>query len=173
MSRRAGRPRKPAVRRQPNGRPTDPTRTQRQEAATSVVKAQRMARGATAENYHDQALESPVGRLFRSGRLGRDQTAQDRYESAEWYLGLGIRYKTGIEARKPYAGAPGVAPAFPMDDERAARIVDQHQRAIQAVPVLSRGALFEIVVCQNDGPPGMVVALLAALDGLTGVRIGR
>lgn len=133
-----------------------------------------MARGATAENYQDQRHESPLGRLYLSGALGQGETAVDRYESGQWYARLYSAFRSAIQARKPYASAPTPGPNRDADEDATQRTVARYTSAIQAVPVLSRSSLMDVVVCQAADPSaGAISALIPALDALTVVRVGR
>lgn len=135
-----------------------------------------MARGATAENYQDQRHESPLGRLFLSGGLGdpKKEQAQDRYESGQWWWQTYHDFRHAISARKPFASLPSPSSESEYEDEeKTRRTVARYNNALQRIPVLSRSALMEVVICQNEEPsPGMLRALMPALDALTIVRMG-
>jgi len=62
----------PIARRQPDGRPraSNPSPSKREEAAIECAKRQRMARGATAENFEDQRHGSALGRLRLNNWIG-------------------------------------------------------------------------------------------------------
>jgi len=170
-----GRKRVPAAARQPNGRKAEPTPRQRQEAATAVVRRQRIARGATPENYQDQAHATPIGRIYLSGVLGRAQTGRDRYETAIWYAALYHAQRNAMEARKPYASLPGSkAPLVEPDAETCLRAIARHREAERLIPARSRAPIWAIVICeQAEYPPAWVAELLPALDAMTVLRTGR
>lgn len=170
-----GRKRVPAAARQPNGRKAEPTPRQRQEAATAVVRRQRIARGATPENYQDQAHATPIGRIYLSGVLGRAQTGRDRYETAIWYAALYHAQRNATEARKPYASLPGSkAPLVEPDAETCLRAIARHREAERLIPARSRAPIWAIVICeQAEYPPAWVAELLPALDAMTVLRTGR
>lgn len=170
---RPGRKRVPAVARQPNGRKAEPSRVQRQEAATAVVKRQRLARGATNENYTSQAHATPIGRLWLTGGLGRAQTGEERYQTAVWYAALYHAQRLARDARKPYASLPGNRTPFEPSAEDCIRAIARHRDAERLIPARSRAAIWAIVICeQAEYPPAWVAALLPALDAMTAHRIG-
>lgn len=172
---RAGRKRKPAVQRQPNGRPQERTHAQRQEAATSVVKRQRLARGATSENYTSQAHATPVGRLLLAGALGDpEQEGGERYQSAIWYASLYHAQRVARDARRPYVSLPGARAPFEPTAEDCLRAIARHLEAERLIPARSRAPIWAIVICeQAEHPPSWVGDLLPALDALTAHRTGR
>lgn len=168
-----GRKRVPAAARQPNGRKAEPTPRQRQEAATAVVRRQRIARGATPENYQDQAHATPIGRIYLSGALGAHQTGKDRYDTAVWYAALYHAQRLATDARKPYASLPGNRSPFEPSAEDCLRAIARHRDAERLIPARSRAAIWAIVICeQAEYPPAWVDALLPALDAMTAHRIG-
>lgn len=174
---RAGRPRKPAIARQPNGRRAEATRTQRQEAATAVVRRQRIARGATPENYTSQAHATPIGRLWLTGALNAPKDprkAEERYQTAVWYAALYHAQRNAMEARKPYASLPGSkAPLVEPDAETCLRAIARHREAERLIPARSRAPIWAIVICeQAEYPPAWVAELLPALDAMTLHRVG-
>lgn len=170
---RPGRKRQPAPARQPNGRKAEPTHRQRQEAATAVVKRQRIQRGATNDNYQDQAHATPIGKLFLSGALGAHQKGKDRYDTAVWYAQLYHAQRNAIEARKPYASLPGTAAPFAIDAEECLRAIAKHRAAERLIPARSRAPIWAIVICEEvDYPPAWVPELLPALDAMTLHRVG-
>lgn len=174
---RPGRKRQPAPARQPNGRKAEPSRVQRQEAATAVVKRQRLARGATNENYTSQAHATPIGRLWLTGALNAPKDprkAEERYQTAVWYAQLYHAQRNAIEARKPYASLPGTAAPFAIDAEECLRAIAKHRAAERLIPARSRAPIWAIVICeQAEHPPSWVGDLLPALDALTAHRTGR
>lgn len=168
-----GRKRVPAVARQPNGRKAEPTRAQRQEAATAVVKRQRIQRGATNENYQDQAHATPIGKLFISGALGAHQKGKDRYDTAVWYAALYHAQRLARDARKPYASLPGNRSPFEPSAEDCIRAIAKHRAAERLIPARSRAPIWAIVICEEaDYPPAWVPELLPALDAMTLHRVG-
>ncbi len=171
---RPGRKRGPAPARQPNGRKAEPTPRQRQEAATAVVRRQRIARGATPENYQDQAHATPIGRIYLSGVLGRAQTGRDRYETAIWYAALYHAQRNATEARKPYASLPGSAAPFEIDAATCLQRIARHRAAERLIPPRSRAAVWDIIICERpEYPQAWVAELLPALDAMTVLRTGR
>lgn len=169
-----GRKRVPAAARQPNGRKAEPTPRQRQEAATAVVRRQRIARGATPENYQDQAHATPIGRIYLSGVLGRAQTGRDRYETAIWYAALYHAQRNATEARKPYASLPGSAAPFEIDAATCLQRIARHRAAERLIPPRSRAAVWDIIICERpEYPQAWVAELLPALDAMTVLRTGR
>ena len=171
---RPGRKRGPAPARQPNGRKAEPTPRQRQEAATAVVRRQRIACGATPENYQDQAHATPIGRIYLSGVLGRAQTGRDRYETAIWYAALYHAQRNATEARKPYASLPGSAAPFEIDAATCLQRIARHRAAERLIPPRSRAAVWDIIICERpEYPQAWVAELLPALDAMTVLRTGR
>lgn len=169
---RPGRKRQPAPARQPNGRKAEPTHRQRQEAATAVVKRQRIQRGATLDNYTSQAHATPIGRLWLTGGLGRAQTGEERYQTAVWYAALYHAQRLATDARKPYASLPGNRSPFEPTAEDCIRAIARHRDAERLIPARSRAAIWAIVICeQSEYPPAWVAALLPALDAMTALRI--
>ena len=170
---RPGRKRVPAVARQPNGRKAEPTHRQREEAATAVVRRQRIARGATADDYTSQAHATPIGRLWLTDALGRDETGRDRYQTAVWYAALYHAQRLARDARKPYASLPGNRSPFEPSAEDCIRAIARHRDAERLIPARSRAAIWAIVICeQAEYPPAWVDALLHALDAMTLHRVG-
>ena len=173
---RPGRKRVPAVARQPNGRKAEPSRVQRHEAATAVVKRQRLARGATNENYTSQAHATPIGRLWLTGALNAPKDprmAEERYQTAVWYAALYHAQRLARDARKPYASLPGNRSPFEPSAEDCLRAIARHRDAERLIPARSRAAIWAIVICeQAEYPPAWVDALLPALDAMTAHRIG-
>ena len=173
---RPGRKRGPAPARQPNGRKAEPTRAQRQEAATAVVKRQRLQRGATNENYTSQAHATPIGRLWLTGALNAPKDprkAEERYQTAVWYAALYHAQRLARDARKPYASLPGNRSPFEPSAEDCLRAIARHRDAERLIPARSRAAIWAIVICeQAEYPPAWVAALLPALDAMTVHRIG-
>lgn len=177
MTRRAGRPRKPAVSRQPNGRSRESNdRARREESAIAVAVAQRLHHGATPENALDQRHSTPVGRLYLAGRLGIGEIAIDRHDSAEWYSGLHRQMRRAINAREPNAGTPGTpGRGGEPDAEAVIRAIVRHRDAEREIPRGSKTAVWRIVVCEDEagaGHPPTLAALVEALDALTLVRLG-
>ena len=172
---RPGRKRQPAPARQPNGRKAEPTHRQRQEAATAVVKRQRIQRGATLDNYTSQAHATPIGRLWLTGALNAPKDprmAEERYQTAVWYAGLYHAQRIARDARKPYASLPGNRAPFEWSAEDCLRAIARHREAERMIPVRSRAAIWAIVICeQSEYPPAWVAALLPALDAMTALRI--
>mgnify|MGYP000104836413 CR=1 FL=1 len=174
---RPGRKRGPAPARQPNGRKAEPTRAQRQEAATAVVKRQRLQRGATNENYTSQAHATPIGRLWLTGALNAPKDprkAEERYETAIWYAALYHAQRNATEARKPYASLPGSAAPFEIDAATCLQRIARHRAAERLIPPRSRAAVWDIIICERpEYPQAWVAELLPALDAMTVLRTGR
>lgn len=169
---RRGRPRK-AVARHPSGQPV------RGYDPVAVARTQRIARGATLENWRDQAHESPLGRLYRKGGLdhaSNPDTGKRRYDAGVWYRGV---YLAALRARgiaSPHIRAPGepTGPSREMDPATYWAITQKETSATNSIPKGCKAAIYQIVILEAaDIHQFWLDELPRALDALADHIEGR
>lgn len=175
---RAGRKRKPAAPRHPCGKIRADARD-RQGDARAVVKAQRLARGATEATWAHAEHETPFGRLYVSGAFSSptdpDQ-AKSWYQAGLWFGGLWRSMRAAIAAQPPHARAPGGATAAkgtPPGESDLLRAIARHRAAERVLTRLEIMAIWEIIMVEREVTPAWLVPhLLTGLPKLVAVREG-
>lgn len=170
---RAGRKRASLAKREPNGRAQ---RTLGDPCIT--VRDQRLARGATAENWRAQEHSTPLGRMFMAGAFDHPlnaDTAKRRYDAGVWYRGLWLAKQRALSLPQPRVRSPG-APTGQrrdIDADEAWKAIQRETRALNCVPRGSKPVIYSVIVLESDdwfaawGP-----VLIAALDALAFHQVG-
>lgn len=170
---RRGRTRKAAPR-HPSGQlvrsRTDPVATARD---------QRLARGATLENWRDQAHESPLGRIYRKGGLddpGDPDAAKRRYEAGVWYRGVWDTKDRVMGLPRRTIRAQGHVSGIPREVDPAAywAALQRETAATNSIPKGCKAAIYQIVILEAaDIHQFWLDELPRALDALADHMEGR
>lgn len=161
---RVGRPRKPAVGRS-KGRIIAAQR-ERQDAPDSVAKAQRVARGATADNFRDPMHGSVLGRLCLAGHISREQ-----FEAGQRWAGVVHRFARAwsIPCATPRAidlNAIGGVSHANDDDEALRRIREAYDDGFYALRSAGRDATHAVSECVIRDEVPLLLSLRAGLSAL-------